>query len=92
MRIIGEFDLDQIKVTVFKMNERISLKFEYNLLEQTYKFRDGSGINSMEDIRNYCSQNTMTQVKEIFKNMAESRSSALSSLINTSEDEFEIII
>lgn len=92
MRIIGEFDLDQIKVTVFKMNERISLKFEYNLLEQTYKFRDGSGISNMEDIRNYCSQNTMTHVQEIFKNMAESRSSALSSLINTSEDEFEIII
>lgn len=92
MRIIGEFDLDQIKVTVFKMNERISLKFEYNLLEQTYKFRDGSGINSMEDIRNFCSQNTMTHVKEIFKNMAESRSSALSALINILEDEFDIII
>ena len=92
MRIIGEFDVDQIKVTVFKMNERISLKFEYNLLEQTYKFRDGSGINSMEDIRNFCSQNTMTKFKEIFNNMAEARSSALSALINTSEDEFEIII
>lgn len=92
MRIIGEFDVDQIKVTVFKMNERISLKFEYNLLEQTYKFRDGSGISTMEDIRNYCNQNTIAQVSQIFKNMGEARSAALSALINTSEDEFDIII
>jgi len=92
MRIIGEFDADQIKVTVFKMNERISLKFEYNLLEQTYKFRDGSGISSMEDIRDYCNQNTIDQVSRIFKNMAEARSTSLSLLISSSEEEFDIII
>ena len=46
----------------------------------------------MEDVRNYCNQNTISQVTEIFKNMAEARSAALSALINTSEDEFDIII
>ena len=40
MRIIDEFNADDVKVTVFKMNDKISIKFEYNLLEQIYKFRD----------------------------------------------------
>ncbi len=92
MRIIGEFDVDQIKVTVFKMNERISLKFEYNLLEQTYKFRDGSGINNMDDVKKYCSQKTIEHVTEIFKNMAEARSVAISVLRQDSDDEFDHII
>lgn len=49
MRIIDEINHGDLKVTVFKMNDRLSLKFEKDLNEVIFKFRDGSGF----DINNY---------------------------------------
>lgn len=92
MRIIGEFDLDQIKVTVFKMNERISVKYEYNLLEQTYKFRDGSGIQTVEDVRQYSDGEVIKKINHIFSEMANLRMTGISQLHQLNEDEFDEII
>ncbi|MBL0098656.1 MAG: hypothetical protein IPP49_00200 [Saprospiraceae bacterium] len=94
MRIIGEFDLDQIKVTVFKMNERVSVKFEFNLLEQVYKFRDGSGINTTEDIKKLCTEEFSVNIKQIFSQMADARATALLSMQGMDGDEntFDVII
>ncbi len=92
MRIIGEFDLNNIRVTVFKMNERLSVKFEYNLLEQTYKFRDGSGINTVDDVRMFCSENTEKSITDIFSKMALLRSDALHLMHQEDTSEFDDII
>lgn len=92
MRIIGEFDLDQIKVTVFKMNERISVKYEFNLLEQTYKFRDGSGIQSVEDVKQYSDGEVIQKINHIFSEMANLRMTGISQLHQLNEDEFDEII
>ena len=92
MRIIGEFDIDNFKITVFKMNERISIKFETNLLEQTYKFRDGSAINNMEDVKRFCSPDTIEKLTESFANMASIRSTSLMSMFESEEDMFDEII
>lgn len=70
MRIIGEFDIAQIKVTVFAMNERISVKYEYNLMEQTYKFRDGSGIRTVDDVKKYSDTDTIKNIMALFDQMS----------------------
>lgn len=77
MRIIGEFDKGPVKVTVFKMNERISVKFEYHLMEQTYKFRDGSGIESIQDVTRFCSDSLMKNITDIFRNMEQTKLAGL---------------
>jgi len=41
MRIIEEWSHEKMRLTIMVMNGRYSLKVEQNLLEQTYKFRDG---------------------------------------------------
>lgn len=92
MRIIGEFDITGIKATVFRMNERTSVKFEYNLLEQTYKFRDGSGVDSTEDVRNFCSEDFMTNVVNVFESMAAARYHALLAMQSTDGEAFDEII
>ncbi|MBK9735669.1 MAG: hypothetical protein IPO92_12170 [Saprospiraceae bacterium] len=92
MRIIGEFDIDNIKITVFKMNERISVKFETNLLEQTYKFRDGSAINNMEDVQKFCSPAMIKKLNECFADMAAIRSASLMSMFEAEEEMFDEII
>jgi hypothetical protein len=92
MRIIGEFDLDQIKVTVFSMNERISVKYEYNLLEQTYKFRDGSGIRTVENVKAYSSGDTIQAIKQTFDLMAALRMKGLVNLQKLDNETFDEIL
>ncbi|MBK8625997.1 MAG: hypothetical protein IPN86_10670 [Saprospiraceae bacterium] len=93
MRIIGEFDLDQIKVTVFVMNERLSVKYENNLLEQTYKFRDGSGIRTVEDVKKYSEGETIKEIKLAFEKMGTIRLHGIQNLnIDSDTDKFDEII
>lgn len=92
MRIIGEFDAGDIKVTVFKMNERISIKFEKNLLEQTYKFRDGSAVSTLQEAQTFCSQQAIDDINKIFDTMAAARSNSLHSMIENQEEKFDVII
>ncbi len=93
MRIIDEFNADDIKVTVFKMNDKISIKFEYNLLEQIYKFRDGSGISSPDMVKKFCTKDTITEIKVIFNQMSHTRSKSLIKLFEINkENHFDTII
>jgi hypothetical protein len=92
MRIIGELDIDGIKITAFKTNERISIKFESNLLEQNYKFRDGSGIETIDDVILFCSPATLKTIKDTFSTMANIRRDAILSLLNDGKTEFDHII
>ena len=93
MRIIDEFNAGDIKVTVFKMNDKISIKFEYNLLEQIYKFRDGSGITSPEMVKKFCNEETILDIKFIFNQMSQNRSKSLTKLFEVNKDEhFDTII
>lgn len=48
MRIVDEWTEGNIRVTVFNMNSRFSIKLERGLLEQTYKFRDDQFENIQE--------------------------------------------
>jgi len=92
MRIIGEFDIAEIKITVFKMNEKISLKFEKDLLEQTYKFRDGSGLHNLDDARKFCNDSCMLSIRSIFKSMADNRLNQLINILENGQNEFDTII
>jgi hypothetical protein len=53
MRIIDEINRGLLKITIFKMNEKISMKFEKNSNEITIKFRDGSGVDEDEDVKKF---------------------------------------
>lgn len=62
MRIIGEIPHDILKITVFKMNDKTSIKFEHNLIEQIIKFREGSGIETLEDVEKLIDQSLLDDV------------------------------
>lgn len=51
MRIIGAIEHPILKITVFKMDNKFSVKFESGLYEQTYKFRSSDTIKSLEAIQ-----------------------------------------
>lgn len=91
MRVIGEFDLENMKVTVFKYNGRISVKYEQNLMEQVYKFRDGSAVHSVPDVEKF-SQSIVGQINSVFELMAQARIDGVHQFNNEDVDAFDEII
>ncbi|KXK39868.1 MAG: hypothetical protein J5I52_05815 [Saprospiraceae bacterium] len=91
MRIIGEFDLKEIKVTVFKYGERFSVKYEYNFMEQTLKFRDGSGINTYADIKTF-SESIENEIVKAFDIMEKARMNGLMQFYQDNAEDFDEII
>ena len=93
MRIIGYLEHPVLKITVFKMDDRVSVKFESGLYEQTYKFRSGEGVESLEDVKNLVDEPFLQGVLQQLKEMHETRIQGLARLQPGSGTEiFEEII
>lgn len=73
MRILKEFDTRGIKCTVFSWNGKISVKCEKDLLEQIYKFRDGSGLYTPDDAELFLDDSFFETVEQCFAQMASIR-------------------
>lgn len=93
MRIIGNIDHPVLKITVFKMENKISIKFESGLYEQTYKFRTGDGMETFEDVEKLVDSAFLERVGGILQTMHEVKSQALlRQMSDLEEDEFATII
>ncbi len=68
MRIAGDIPHPEMKITVFVMNGRYSIKFEKKLLEQTYKFRDGV-FESARGCINAVTPKLISEVSDLFDHM-----------------------
>jgi hypothetical protein len=91
MRIIGEIDHSVFKITVFQMNNRLSIKIENGLLEQTYKFRDGSDIDNLNDVKEFLSDSFLKGVESTFQQMIQHKIKALEERLEE-DDLFEEIV
>ncbi len=91
MRIIGEIEHPVYKITVFSMNNRVSVKIEDQMIEHVFKFRDGSGIDNMDDIRAFINDGFMDKVDESFSSLNEARIKSILHM-QSAEDEFDEII
>lgn len=93
MRIIGYIEHPSLKVTVFKMDTRLSIKFEDDLYEQTYKYRMQDGLSSLSDIKELVDADLQAAVLAQFAAMKKASETALQRhLPSEEEDEFPVII
>lgn len=92
MRIIGNIDHPSMKITVFKMDNKLSVKFETGLYEQTYKFRESEEINSFESIQNLVDDHFVQAVLENFTRLHQAKNAALGRLLPNGKEEFEEIV
>ncbi|MEZ5043858.1 MAG: hypothetical protein R2828_28435 [Saprospiraceae bacterium] len=93
MRIIGYVEHPTLKITIFKMDTRLSIKFEDNLYEQTYKFRMQEGLERLPDIQQLVDDAFLAAVRQQFSQMeAISMSAQARHLPEREEEEFEDII
>ena len=94
MRIIRYIDHPQCKITIFKMDNKFALKFESGLYEQTYKFRIGNTVETVEDIRHFVDPEFVSSVLDQFAEMHRSAREGMGRLTEDMEkpEEFEVII
>lgn len=75
------------------MNNRLSVKFESGLYEQTYKFRESDTISNIEHIQKIVDADLIAAVERDLTKMHQSKIAALSRYLPPAEEEeFEEII
>jgi hypothetical protein len=93
MRIIGYIEHPVLKITVFKMDNRLSVKLETGQYEQTYKFRSGEGVETLEDMEKVVDPAFQQAVLAQFEHMHKLRGEAMGrNLQKAEEDEFPRLI
>ena len=93
MRIIGYIEHPSIKITVFNMDNKFSIKFETGMYEQTYKIRPMHSISGIEEIKKLVDAAFIEEVLQQFGVMNRINNAALERFLPVvDEDEFEEII
>lgn len=93
MRILGEINDLPYKVTALEMNNRIAIKIEDGQHELTFKFRDGSAVQTMADVQAFVQQEgQMEHFQQLFASMHQARRSALRAMLAARDIEFPEII
>jgi hypothetical protein len=93
MRIIGHIEHPVLKITVFKMDNRLSVKFETGQYEQTYKFRDSDELSDFEGVKKLVDGVFLQAVLQEFEKMHRTKNEAMDRYLpQNREDEFEEII
>ncbi len=93
MRILGHIEHSSLKITVFKMDNRISVKFENPWYEQTYKFRQDEHLNDLADVQRLVDPAFIADIAQNMQQMHQTRHAAENRFFpTTEEDEFEQII
>ena len=90
MRVVGSIDHPIYKITIFKMDTKFSLKFEIDLLELTYKMREGDIIQSVEDVKSIVTPIFLKGIDEQFRSMMKLRNQAMET--KATENDFPDII
>jgi hypothetical protein len=69
MRIIGTIPHPLMKITVFTMNMKYSVKFEMGLMEQTFKIRESDNIRGLDDISRLIDDQLIDDALTLFTRM-----------------------
>ena len=92
MRIVGDIPHPSLKITIFLHDSKYAVKFESGLYEQTYKFRSGDDLQSVEDIKAIVDAEFIQQVELGLPKMHQHKLAAMGRWQSIAEDDFEEII
>lgn len=93
MRIIGEIPHPELKISIFKTGERISVKFENAQYEQTFKLGTDDRFQNTENIQKWADPALIEQVLANFRAMHAARMAAAQRAFPLPEEQaFEVII
>lgn len=78
MRVLGYIEHPQLKITVFKMDDRLSVKFENAGYEQTFKLGQDDRLPGLEAVRRWIDEPLLEAVQVQFQAMHRAKLAALS--------------
>ncbi len=81
-----------MKITVFKMDNKLSVKFETGLYEQTFKFRESNELTDFESMKKLVDEQFIQEVLAHFAKLHLTKNAALSRIMKEEEAVFEEII
>ena len=92
MRIVKEFAIEEIQVTVFRMEQRFTMKLEWNRMEQVFKLDARDGVESLDDVLIIIDQHFIQNVREAFEIMIKNKSQRLAAIQEMTGEDFPEII
>jgi len=92
MRIVGDIPHPSLKITIFLHDSKYAVKFESGLYEQTYKFRSGDNLQTVEDIKAIVDSEFIQEVAASIPKMHQQKLEAMGRWQAIEEDSFEDII
>ena len=92
MRIVAEIPHPRMKITVFKMNDKLSMKFEKNLVEHIIKLRESSPLNDIELLKSSLQQELLQKIESSIDQHAALRAQLEENNIDDEFPEFDEII
>ena len=93
MRIIGTIDHPTLKISVFKNDNRLSVKLENEGYEITWKLGDDDRFRTVASVEQLLDAPFLAQAQEIIQHMHSSRLGSMARHFSPAEEEeFETII
>jgi len=92
MRLLANIPHPILRISIFTNDNRFTLKFESGLYEQTYKFRDGDGFDSVDAIINLVTESFCNDVLNLLNLQHKMKLNHISKNISENEPEFPVII
>jgi hypothetical protein len=69
MRILGHIPHPVYHITVFKMENKLSIQFEFDDFAQTYKYKGIENLENLQQAIAFVSPELLTEVAQIFNRM-----------------------
>lgn len=76
MRVIGEIEHSEVKITMFHWNNKYLVKFERGMLEQTYKFSEFD-VTGEAEIKEMIDEPFIAKVVQRFTEMGKDHATLL---------------
>lgn len=92
MRIVGDIPHPRMKITVFNYQDKYSIKFERDLIEQIIKFRELSSNLSPSVFISKIPANLIDMIDDNISNIVNQRGQLISKLEDNSSIQFDEII
>ena len=93
MRIIGQIDHPTLKISVFKNDDRITVKVENSGYEMAFKLGDDERVKNPETLSSLFDAKFLEKINQFFQEMHAAKLSAFARHFPASQEEvFETII
>ncbi len=69
MRILGTIEHPDLKITVFKMDDRITVKFENPAYEIGIKLGSNDQLGNLESVKKWADQSLIESVKQLMNQL-----------------------